>query len=68
MTVELIHAFSSVPESIRSLKEKDSGTDGRGTEIAPFLLPFPCTPERMGTDGNGRNGWAMQSTHSNNKG
>ena len=42
---------------IRSPKGENAGTDGRGTKSPLPIHSFQANRERMGTDGNGRNGW-----------
>ena len=45
---------------IRSPKGENAGTDGRGTKSPLPIHSFQVNRERMGTDGNGRNGWSKQ--------
>lgn len=52
--------ISSVPVSSVPLRERTEGTDGRGTKSPLPIHSFQAITERMGTDGNGRNGWGEQ--------
>ncbi len=51
---------SSVPVSSVPLRERTEGTDGRGTKSPLPIHSFQANRERMGTDGNGRNGWSKR--------
>ena len=48
---------SSVPVSSVPLRTGTEGTDGRGSKSPLPIHSFQGFRERMGTDGNGRNGW-----------
>ena len=50
----------SVPVSSVPLRERTEGTDGRGTKSPLPIHSFQANRERMGTDGNGRNGWSKR--------
>ena len=52
--------ISSVPVSSVPLRERTEGTDGRGTKSPLPIHSFQANRERMGTDGNGRNGWSKR--------
>ena len=51
---------SSVPVSSVPLRMRTEGTDGRGTKSPLPIHSFQRFRERMGTIGNGRNGWSKR--------